>query len=96
MCLSLDLPTVTLSSEVFLVTENDNVTVICYTTGIPSPSIEWTKVGDSTVLSNASVFTLYNIKRPGAPKKTVQYKCTAKNGYGDETSAVVTVYVYCE
>ena len=96
MCLSLDLPTVTLSSEVFLVTEGDNVTVICNTTGIPPPSIEWTKVGDSTVLSNASVFTLYNIKRPGAPKNTVQYKCTAKNSYGDETSAVVTVYVYCE
>ena len=96
MCLSLDVPTVTLSSEVFIITEGDNVTVICNTTGIPPPSIEWTKVGDSTVLSNVSILTLYNIKRPGTPNETVQYRCTAKNGYGDQVSAVVTVYVYRE
>ena len=94
--LSLDLPTVTLSSEVFLVTEGDNVTLICNTTGIPSPFIEWNKVGDSTVLSNTSVLTLHNIKRPGTANETVQYRCTAKNGYGDQASAVVTVHVYCE
>ena len=69
--------------------------LVCYTTGIPPPSIEWTKVGDSTVLSSASVLTLYNIKRPGTPNETVLYNCTAKNGYG-YASAVVTVRVQCE
>ena len=78
------------------VVEGENLTVICNTTGIPPPSIEWTKVGDSTVLSNVSILTLYNIKRPGTPNETVQYRCTAKNGYGDQVSAVVTVYVYRE
>ena len=96
ICLSLGIPTVTLSSKVLFVTEGDNVTLICNTTGIPPPSIEWTKVGDSTVLSSASILNLFNIKRPGTPNETVQYKCTAKNGYGDQPSAVVTFHVYCE
>ena len=72
------------------------MTLICNTTGIPPPSIEWTKVGNYTVLSNVSVLTLYNIRRPGTSNETVQYRCTAKNGYGDQASAVVTVHVYCE
>ena len=96
MCLSLGIPTVTLSSKVLFATEGDNVTLICNTTGIPPPSIEWTKVGDSTVLSSASVLNLYNIERSGTPSETVQYRCTASNGYGDQASALVTVHVYCE
>ena len=72
------------------------MTLICNTTGTPPPSIEWTKAGDSTVLCDASVLNLYNIKRPGTPNETVQYRCTAKNGYGDQASTVVTVHVYCE
>ena len=72
------------------------MTLNSYTSGTPPLSIEWTKVGDSTVLSSTPVLNLYNIKRPGTPSETVQYRCAAKNGYGDPASAVVMVQVYCE
>ena len=78
------------------VLEGENVTLICNTTGISPLSIEWTKVGNSTVLSSTSALTLFSVVRPGTPSETVEYRCTAKNGYGDPASAVVTVRVQCE
>ena len=70
------------------------MTLNCHTSGTPPVTIEWTKVGNPTVLSSTSILTLYNVKRPGTPSETVQYRCTAKNGYGDPASAVVTVAVH--
>ena len=93
---NVELPTVTLPSDPVPVLEGENVTLICNTTGTPPLSTEWTKVGNSTVLSSTSTLTLYNVSRPGTPSETVQYGCTAKNGYGDPASAVVTVHVQCE
>ena len=94
--LHIDSPTVSLTSDPDPVLEGEKVTLICNTTGTPPPSIEWSKVGNSTVLSSTSVLTLYNVKRPVTPNDTVQYRCTAKNGYGDPASAEVTVQVYCK
>ena len=97
MCfLHVDTPTVSVPSDPVPVQEGKNVTLNCHTTGTAPLSIEWTKVNDSTVLSSASALTLYNVKRPGTPNETVQYRCTAKNGYGDPASAEVTVQVYCK
>ena len=70
------------------------MTLICHTTGTPPLSTEWTKLNDSTVLSSTSALTLFNVKRPGTPSETMKYRCTAKNGYGDPASAVVTVAVH--
>ena len=89
-------PTVSLPSYPVPAVKGKSVTLICNTTGTPPISTEWTKVNDSTVLSNTSILTLYNVKRPGTPNDTVQYRCTASNGYGDPASAVVTVQVYCK
>ena len=94
--LHVDPPTVSLPSDPVPVLEGEKVTLICNTTGTPPLSIEWTKVNDSTVLSSTSALTLYNVSRPGTPSETVQYRCTAKNGYGDPASAVVTVQVFCK
>ena len=91
-----ELPTVSLPSDPVSVLENGSVTLICNTTGTLPLSIEWTKVNDSTVLSSTSALTLFNVSRPGTPSETVQYRCTAKNGYGDPASAVATVRVQCE
>ena len=97
MCfLHIESPTVTLPSDPVPVLEGENVTLICNTTGTPPLSTEWTKVGNSTVLSSTSALTLYNVSRPGTPSETVEYRCTAKNGYGDPASAVATVRVQCE
>ena len=89
-------PTVSLPSDPVSVLEGENVILICNTTGTPPLSIEWTKVNDFTVLSSTSALTLFNVKRPGTPSETVEYRCTAKNGYGDPASAVTTVRVQCE
>ena len=97
MCfLHVEPPTVSVASYPVPVLEGKNVTLICNTTGTPPLSIKWTKVNDSIVLSSTSALTLFNVKRPGTPSETVQYNCTAKNGYGDPASAVVTVQVYCK
>ena len=78
------------------VIEGDNLFLACNANGSPSPSIEWTKVNGSEVLSNTPVLTLFNVIRPGNPSETAQYECTARNGYGEPASAVVTVQVCCE
>ena len=69
--------------------EGDNVTLICNTTGMPRPSIQWTKV--SGVLSRKSVLTLNNIRGSDTPNTIIQYQCTAKNGLGCPVFSVAKV-----
>ena len=75
------------------VVKGENLTLICNTTGIPPPSIEWTKVGDSTVLSQKQLLTLYNVQRSGPLNVIIQYRCTAKNGIGIPASSTADVQV---
>ena len=97
MCfLHVESPTVTVASYPVPVLQGGNVTLICNTTGTPPLFIEWTKVNDSTVLSSTSALTLYSVSRPGTPSEIAEYRCTAKNGYGDPASAEVTVQVFCK
>ena len=78
------------------VVEGENLTLICNTTGIPPPSIEWTKVGDSTVLSQKQLLSLYNVQRSGPLNVIIQYRCTAKNGIGIPASSTADVQVLGE
>ena len=79
------------------VTEGKDLNLTCHVTGSPPPWVEWTKVGDpAAVLSNTTVLTLRSVTRPGNANQTVQYRCTASNGYGEPDSAEVTVQVFCE
>ena len=97
MCLfHVESPRASVVSDPVPVLEGENVTLICNTTGTPPLFIEWTKVNDPTVLSSTSLLTLYSVSRPGTPSETVEYRCTAKNGYGDPASAVLTVQVFCK
>ena len=79
------------------VTEGKDLNLTCNVTGSPLPSVEWSKVGDpAAVLSSTSVLTLHSVTRPGNANQTVQFRCTARNGYGEPDSAEVTVQVLCE
>ena len=79
------------------VREGKDLNLTCHVTGTPPPSVEWTKVGEpAAVLSNTSVLTLRSVTRPGNANQTVQYRCTASNGYGEPDSAEVTVQLFCE
>ena len=78
------------------------MTLFCDATGVPKPSLKWTKDDSSTVLSESANLTLYTADRPGNPNETVKYRCTATNGYGDhlfktDTSTVTVIceYYYC-
>jgi len=74
------------------VVEGSGVTLSCNATGNPPPSINWTKQGNSTVLSSSETLTLTNLMRgdDGAV-----YKCKVKNNLGS-AEATATITVLCE
>ena len=74
------------------------MTLICDATGVPKPSLKWTKNDDQAVLSESASLTLSNVDRPGNPSDTVKYHCTATNGFGDPMFKAATsiVTVTCE
>ena len=72
------------------------MTLYCNTSGKPDPVITWTRVGGSKVLSNTSLLTVDNVRRPGNPDNLIQYQCTASNGVESPAIAVANVTVYCK
>ena len=79
------------------VVEWEDLDLTCNVTGSPTPWVEWTNDSEpAVVLSRTTVLTLRNVTRPGNANQTVQYRCTASNGYGEPDSAEVTVQVFCE
>ena len=91
-------PEVTVSPQAPQVVEGKNVTLFCDATGVPKPSLKWTKDDSSTVLSESARLTLFSVDRPGNPSDPTQYHCTASNGYGDPMfkTDTATVTVICE
>ena len=85
----LDPPTVTVYPEHASIVEGANVTLICNATGMPPPSIQWTKV--SGVLSRKSVLTLNNVRGTDTPNTIIQYQCTATNAIGCPAFSVANV-----
>ena len=82
-------PTASVSPGHASIVEGDNVTLTCDTTGMPPPSIQWTKVNG--VLSRKSVLTLNNVRGTDTPNTNIQYQCTAKNGIGCPAFSVANV-----
>jgi len=78
------------------VEEGENLTMTCIVTGRPYPAIEWTKLGDSEVLSNTPSLTIVNVTRPGTPDNMIQFQCTASNGVGTPVTEAVIVVVLCK
>ena len=78
------------------VIEGGNITLVCNVSGVPSPSILWTQIGSSKVVSQNSSLTIVNVSRPGTPDNMIQYQCTASNGVGTPAIATVNVTVHCK
>ena len=80
-----------------VVVKGSSVTLVCNTTGIPAPSIEWTRYDQpGDVLSNTSKLTLENVQRPGNADESFTYKCSASNGFGSPDRGMVKVLVHCK
>ena len=96
MCLFPVAPFAVVIPETLHVIEGGNITLVCNISGVPSPSILWTQVGSSKVLSHSSSLTIMNVSRPGTADNMIQYQCTASNGVGTPATATVNVTVHCK
>lgn len=74
-----------------LVTEGDNVTLSCNASGVPAPSISWTKDG-SLLTSSFGGVRITSVNRTDSG----EYQCVAINSVGNATSDAATLDVQCE
>ena len=89
-------PSVEINATTSIVVEGNNIALFCNESGKPDPFITWTRLGGSGVLSNTSLLTVENVRRPGNPDNLIQYQCTASNGVENPAIAVANVTVYCK
>ena len=89
-------PSTEINATTITVVEGNNIALHCNTSGKPDPVITWKRLGSSKVLSNTSLLTVENVRRPGNPDNLIQYQCTAINGVGNPAIAVGRVTVYCK
>ena len=68
----------------------------CNAYGKPEPSITWTRVGSSEVISSAPSLKVVNVHRPGTPDNIIQYQCKACNGVGSPATAIASVTIHCK
>ena len=83
-------------SQTVAVIEGGNITLVCNISGVPSPSVLWTQMGSTKVVSHNSLLPIVNVSRPGTPNNMIQYQCTASNGVGTPATATVNVTVHCK
>ena len=93
---SLVAPSVEVSNTVLIVQEGSNISLTCNASGKPDPSVTWTKLGSSGVLSNTSSLTIVNTSRSGTPDNAIQYQCTASNGVETPAKVIVNITVHCK
>ena len=79
-----------------IVVEGGGLALACNASGKPQPSVTWTKLGSSEVLSNTSSLTIVNVSRPGTPDNMIQYQCTASNGVKSPAAVTATISVHCK
>ena len=72
------------------ITEGENLTLLCNTSGIPSPMVSWINVEGDKV-TNKSELVLTNISRSQAG----EYRCEASNQCGN-ASETATIEVQCK
>ncbi len=73
------------------VREGENVKVDCNVTGVPDPTVIWTKVQDGGVSIEGNLLNITNITRAQGGI----YRCTANNTCGEESTAV-NIDVQCK
>ena len=93
-------PVITTQPQVGPVTEGDNVTLSCNASGIPVPTITWTRNGSVLISSVPRIslgaesreLTITNISRADSG----EYRCVANNSEGNVTSNAATLDVKCK
>ena len=75
------------------------MTLSCYASGNPEPTISWTKDGSAigsnsriSLLGNNKQLTITNVNRTDSG----EYRCVASNKLGNDTSNAATVDVKCK
>ena len=91
-----DTPLVSVSPEKVTIVEGNKLLLTCNASGEPEPSISWTRIGSSDVLSVSPSLTIVNVSRPGTADSMIQYQCTVSNGVGTPATATVYVTVVCK
>ena len=84
------------SPEKVTIVEGNKLLLTCNASGEPEPSISWTRIGSSNVLSVSPSLTIVNVGRPGTADNMIQYQCTVSNGVGTPATATVYVTVFCK
>ena len=95
-----DQPKITVQPQAKTKTEGDNLTLSCYTTGNPVPTISWTRNGSPVDTSDngrisfsadKKQLTITNVSRTDSG----EYRCVASNNLGNDTSNAARVDVQC-
>ena len=89
-------PSAVVSPKNITVNETDDVTLSCWTHGVPEPSIEWIEAGSSSVLSRNATLTVMNIMRAVSSDNMRTYKCSASNGVLQPFPDTAIVTVQCK
>ena len=89
-------PLVSVSPDKVTLAEGKSLLVTCYASGEPKPSISWTRIGSSDVLSVSPLLTIVNVSRPGTADNLIQYQCAADNRVGTPATATVDITVVCK
>lgn len=64
--------------------ETNNVTMVCYTEGIPRPRVTWQKASNDEIVGFGEVLTIANITGSYDGK----YTCTAENELGTDSKGI--------
>ena len=89
---STDESAIDLALSSITVVEGDNVTLHCNATGIPTPTITWTKDSNLTVIHQGETYNVADIERKAAG----DYTCRAWNRVGKQANVTASVTVHCE
>ncbi|XP_015771107.1 PREDICTED: hemicentin-2-like isoform X8 [Acropora digitifera] len=68
----------------YTVNETNNVTMVCYTEGIPRPIVTWQKASNDEIVGYGEVLTIANITGSYDGK----YTCTAENELGTDSKGI--------
>lgn len=72
----------------------NDLTLTCYASGYPKPTIIWTKDSVSVKEFNASGHFLHLVN--AHRKDAGTYRCTASNGYGNNVTSVSIISIKCK
>lgn len=91
MCSHRQYPTATVSPDRVTITEGQSTEIYCTATGIPSPSVKWTRLGGVLGSNMEQIGSVLHIRSARIEDRGV-YVCVSSNVHGlEQASATVEV-----